>query len=83
MEVSQSGDLVAIAQWLSGVPPDSSVHPQTEGNQGLSNGTSTALRPLEAIKGTPRCMEQNTNNILSTLQLRDSTITPPKYSREI
>jgi hypothetical protein len=45
--------------------------------------TSTALRPLGAIKGTPRRMEQNTKHILSALQLQDSVTTPPKCSKEI
>jgi hypothetical protein len=47
------------------------MHPQTEGNQGLPNGISTAPRPLGAIKGTPRRIEQNTKHTLSTLQLHD------------
>lgn len=63
--------------------PDSLVHPQIEGNEGLPNGTSTAPRPLEAIKGTLRRMEQYTKHTLSTLQLRDFVTTPSKCSREI
>jgi hypothetical protein len=77
-EGSQSGDSMAVAQWLSGAPSDSLVHPQIEGNQGLQNRTSTDPRPLGAIKGTPRHMEQYTKHILSTLQLRDSTTMPLK-----
>jgi hypothetical protein len=77
-EGSQSGDSMVVAQWLSGVPPDSPMHPQIEGNQGLPNRTSTDPRPLRAIKGTPRRMEQYTKHTLSTLQLRDSSTTPLK-----
>jgi hypothetical protein len=47
-------DLVAIAQELSGVPPDSLVHPRTEEGWELPNEASTASRPLGAIKGPPR-----------------------------
>jgi hypothetical protein len=55
----------------------------TEGNQCIPNGTSTAPRPLRAIKGTPKRMELNTKHTLSTLQLWDSTTTPSKCLREI
>jgi hypothetical protein len=50
-ERNQSDDLVVVADRVSDVPPDCAVHPRTEGNQRLLNGTSTAPRPLRAIKG--------------------------------
>jgi hypothetical protein len=52
-ESNQSDYSVVVADRVSGVPPDYAVHPQTEGNQRLLNGTSTTPRPLRAIKGTP------------------------------
>jgi hypothetical protein len=61
---------------LSGGVPDCPVHPQTEGNQSLPNGTQTAPSCLGAIKGTPRCMEQNTNHSLNIQQRRDIEFTP-------
>jgi hypothetical protein len=69
-EGDQSEDSVAAAHELSGAPPDSPMHPWTEGNQSLSNETTTNPRPLGAIKGTPRRMEQHTKHTLSTIQLQ-------------
>jgi hypothetical protein len=48
------------------------VRPRTEGNQSLSNGAPTTHRSLEAIKGTPRRMEQYTKHPLSILRHRDT-----------
>jgi hypothetical protein len=79
----QSDYSVVVADRVSGVPPDCAVHPRTEGNQRLLNGTSTTPRPLRVIKGTPRRMEQNTKYTLSTLQFRDSVTKPSKFLREI
>jgi hypothetical protein len=82
-EGGQLDDSVAVAQKLTDVPLDYLVYPQTEGNQGLPNGTSTTPRPVGAIKGTPRCMEQHTKQTLSTLKFRDSATTPSKCLRDI
>jgi hypothetical protein len=60
---------------LSGGAPNCPVHPQIEGNQGLSNGGPTAPRSLGAIKGTPRRMELHTKHPLNILQCRDFTNT--------
>jgi hypothetical protein len=59
------------------------VRLQTEGYQGLPNGTSTAPRHLGPIKGTPRHKEQHMKHTSSTLQLWDTTTTPPNCLREI
>jgi hypothetical protein len=48
------------------------VHPRTEGNQSLSNGAPMTHRSLEAIKETPRRMEQYTKHPLSILRHRDT-----------
>jgi hypothetical protein len=67
---------VAIALCSVRFAPDSSVHPRTEGNQGLTNGVPTAHRSLGAIKrhytpwsNTPLYFEHTT-----TLRLRDHTV---------
>jgi hypothetical protein len=62
---------------------NSPVHPRIEGNQRLPNGTPMAPRPLGAIKGTPRRMEQYTKHSKSTLQLWNFATTPSKCLREI
>jgi hypothetical protein len=54
------------------VAPDSPVHLQTEGKSCLPNGAPTAPRCLEAIKGTPRRMEQYTKPPLNILRRLDS-----------
>jgi hypothetical protein len=53
---------------LSGGAPDCPMRPRTEGNYDLPNGATTAPRCLGAIKGTPRCMEQNTKHLLNILR---------------
>jgi hypothetical protein len=60
---------------LSSGAPDCPVRPRTEGNNGLSNGALTALSCLEAIKGTPRRMEQYTKHPLNILIRRDFAYT--------
>jgi hypothetical protein len=42
--------------------PDCPVRPTTEGKDGLPGLFSTAPSCLGAIKGTPRCMEENTKH---------------------
>jgi hypothetical protein len=42
--------------------PDCPVRPTTEGKDNLSGLFSTAPSCLGAIKGTPRCMEENTKH---------------------
>jgi hypothetical protein len=51
------------------------VHPRTEGNYGLPNGAQAAPSCLRAIKGTPKCMEQDTKHPLNILRRRDFTFT--------
>jgi hypothetical protein len=69
-----------IAQYsLYGGAPDCPVRPRTEGNQNLPNGTQTAPSCLGAIKGTPRCMEQNTKPPLNILQRLDFASTHSIY----
>jgi hypothetical protein len=48
---------------------------RTEGNYCLPNGAPTAPSCLGAIKGTPRCMEQNTKPPLNMLRRLDSANT--------
>jgi hypothetical protein len=60
---------------LSGVPPDSPVHRQTEGKNCLPNGAPTAPSCLGAIKGTTRRMEQYTKPPLNILRRLDSANT--------
>jgi hypothetical protein len=72
-------------RWLFSVrcAPDSPVHPRTQGNPELPNEEPSTPRLLGAIKGTLRSMEHVSKHTLSTIQLRDSATTPPKWSREI
>jgi hypothetical protein len=58
-------------RWLCYVrrASDSSMHPWTEGNHGLSNGAPTAPRSLGAIKGPPRLHGAEYKHTLSNLQL--------------
>ena len=77
-ETSQSGDSLSCpmrALFTVRCAPDSPVHPRTEGNQGLPNGTPTARSSLGAIKGTLRRMELHTKHQLNILQRRDFTNT--------
>jgi hypothetical protein len=64
---------------LSSGASDCLVHPRTEGDQSLPNGTPTAPSFLGAIKGTPRCMEQNTKHPLNILQHLDFASTHSFY----
>jgi hypothetical protein len=52
---------------VSGGAPDCSVRQATEGKKCLPGMLSMAPSCLGAIKGTPRCMEENTKHSLSTL----------------
>jgi hypothetical protein len=56
-------------------PPHYPVHPRTEGNQSLPNGSPTAPRSIGAIKGTTKCMEHYTKHPLNILRHRDTSIT--------
>jgi hypothetical protein len=47
-------------QWLSGGAPDCPVHHSTKGRNCLPRLSPTTPSCLGAIKGTPRCMEENT-----------------------
>jgi hypothetical protein len=60
---------------LSGAPPDSPMHRRTKGKNCLPNGVPTAPSCLEAIKGTPRHMEQHTKHSLNILRRLDSANT--------
>jgi hypothetical protein len=60
---------------LSGAPPDSPVHRQTEGKNCLPNGVPTAPSCLGAIKRTPRRMEHYTKHSLNILRRIDSANT--------
>jgi hypothetical protein len=70
-ESSQSGDsphAPSRALFTVRCTSDSSVHPRTEGKQGLPNRAPTAPRSLGPIKGTPRRMELYTKHHLNILQ---------------
>jgi hypothetical protein len=62
-------------QDLSGGAPDCPVRQSTEGKDGLPSLSSTAPSCLEAIKGTPRRMEESSKHSLSILRLQDSNFT--------
>jgi hypothetical protein len=56
---------------VSGGAPDCPVHQATEGKNCLLEMLSTAPSCLRAIKGTPRCMEENTKHSLSIPKHQD------------
>jgi hypothetical protein len=60
---------------LSGGASDYPVRPWTEDNYNLPNGARTSPICLRTIKGTPRCMEQNTKHLLNILRRRDFAFT--------
>jgi hypothetical protein len=62
--------------------PNSPVHPQTEGNQGLPNKEETTHLTLGAIKGPPRRMEHLPKHTKSTPKLRFNATTLLTHSRE-
>jgi hypothetical protein len=64
-----------LLQWLSGGAPDCPVHHSTEGKNDLPNWSPTAPSCLGAIKGTPRCMEEDTKLSRNILRLLDSDST--------
>jgi hypothetical protein len=82
-EGGQSDDSVVVADRVSGVPPDSSVHPWIEANMRFPKKGAMTPWPLEAIKDAPRRLNQHTKHSKSTLQLRDSATMPSKCLREI
>jgi hypothetical protein len=53
------------ALFMSGGAPDCPVRQRTEGKNCLPNGAPKASSYLEAIKGTPRRMEQYTKPLLN------------------
>jgi hypothetical protein len=57
--------------FMFGGAPDYPVRPRIEGNNCLPNGVPTAPSYLEAIKGTPRRMEQDTKPPLNILRRLD------------
>jgi hypothetical protein len=59
-------------QWLSGGTPDCPVRHSTEGKDGLPSLHTTTSSCLEAIKGTPRHMEDLPKHSLSILRLPHS-----------
>jgi hypothetical protein len=59
---------------VSGGAPDCPVRQATEGKNSLPGMFSTAPSYLGAIKGTPRRMEENTKQSLSTLDHSHSII---------
>jgi hypothetical protein len=59
-------------QWLSGGAPDYPVRHPTEGKDSLPCWPPTAPSCLEAIKGTPRRMEEQPKHSLSILSLTHS-----------
>jgi hypothetical protein len=61
-EGGQSNDLVAIADRVSGVPPDSPVHPRIEGNPLLPNEGAMTPWPLRAMKEAPKRLYQDTKH---------------------
>jgi hypothetical protein len=56
---------------VSGGAPDCPMRQATEGKNCLPGMLSTAPSCLEAIKGTPRRMEENTKHSLSILEHQD------------
>jgi hypothetical protein len=62
-------------QDLSGGALDCPVRHSTEGKDGLPSLSSMAPSCLEAIKGTPRRMEESSKHSLSILRLQDSNFT--------
>jgi hypothetical protein len=79
----QIRDFVVVALFTVRCAPDSLVYPQTEGNQCLPNGATTAPRSLGAIEGTHRHMELYTKHPLNILQHRDTTTTLLLWQIEI
>jgi hypothetical protein len=61
-------------QYLSDGAPDCPVRHPTEGKNCLSRLLPTAPSCLGAIKGTPRCMEENTKHSLIISKHQDSIL---------
>jgi hypothetical protein len=59
-------------QWMSDGAPDCPVRHPTEGKNCLPRLLPTAPSCLEAIKGTPRRMKENTKHTLNILRLSHS-----------
>jgi hypothetical protein len=67
------------ALFMSGGAPDCPLRQRTEGKNCLPNGDPTAPSCLGAIKGTTRCMEQNTKPPLNILRRLDSVSMHPDH----
>ena len=63
------------ALFMSGGAPDCPVRQRTEGKNCLPNGAPKASSYLEAIKGTPRRMEQYTKPLLNIVRHLESAST--------